>query len=148
MEKIQGRCGERTCTVPSPGTIILTSSHVHSPETQMPSFGVLWRLHYIDIIDEIIGHWKLGVGEGKFSTFKSHTLFPWQPASNLRYFLKSPHWHKPRCGWGLLRISTHLYCSYPLRKFQEFQELCTRNTDKDQIYLTSKSQYHRDSTRQ
>ena len=30
-----------------------------------------------------------------------------------------------------------------LRKFQEFQELCARNGDKDQIYIYYKSQYHR-----
>ena len=61
-----------------------------SPNFQTPFFGFLWRLHYIEMIDQVLGHWwlvqpsLLSLSRGqkvrlKVSTLQLHGRFFWQP---------------------------------------------------------------------
>lgn len=67
-------------------------------------FGFLWRLHYLGMLDYIIGHWQLLIQPPAFllspevrwvglkvPTLQSHVSSPWQPAPILGAVQKSPH---------------------------------------------------------
>ena len=103
------------------------SPRVHQPEpVRTGSFGVLWRLHNLGMIDQILGHWWLilppaplpfpqrsGVGL-KVPTLQSQGWFPWQPTPS--FLLSKSHlcYHKLRCGWKefVMNIKTPFFFKF------------------------------------
>lgn len=102
-------------------------------------FGCLWRLHYIGVTDDIIGHWWLSPlacvpsqevkrWYWKFQPFNHLVGSPGNQPSSCGYlgaFQNSPISYKLRCGWNRLVIND---------KKQSF--LCSRaQNEKDALEL-------------
>ena len=145
----RGRHGEKGRGPMLPPTpLILLSQNLHMfPNMEAPQslfFGVLWRLHYIVRINDIIGHQHsvqtpapASSQEVRDETESSKPLSPWLGplASGLQIqatlLLSESH---------LINIKKDTFVSLKPRKSKSFQS-SEPETNKNQVYIYQKSQY-------
>lgn len=97
-------------------------------------FGVVWRLHCIVMIEEIIGHWQLIQPQSPSPALRRTFRVGLKITTLLSYC--SPGNQPSSLGVSITTTTKTPFLFFSLRKFQGVWEVCARNKDGTQIHIS------------